>query len=150
MEAGEVFYWVDFPLQNDGELKNRYFLYLGHSSIVDTPIVVNLITTTTQLDYYKQGGRRANNHVFHVDKGKYPFFSMDCLLDLSIGYQHTCQSVLDNAQTNVLGKLEYHDLSMIFNKLVDAESVPPKRLREIRQRLEEVGCKNLKSVRSNR
>ncbi|GAB1351856.1 MAG TPA: hypothetical protein PKC25_03260 [Candidatus Rifleibacterium sp.] len=150
MQPGDVIYWHDFQLQKDGEVKNRYFLYLGKSSVTETPVLVNLITTTSKLSHYASGGDREKNLVFRIDRNKYPFFTTDCLIDLNIGYQNVTQDTLNSSQVEIVGKFDLHDLSTIFNRLVDAESVPVKRLREIRMRLEEVECKGLKSVKSNR
>jgi hypothetical protein len=150
IKTGQIIYWSDFPLQKDGNLKGRYFLYLGISSIFDTPILVNLITTTSQIHYYKSGAKREKAVVFFINRNKYSFFTTDCLIDFNLGYQTVNQDTLMTANIEVKGEFSLEDLTVIFNKLIRAGSVQIKSLREIRQRLEEIGCKNLAIVKSNR
>jgi hypothetical protein len=150
IKTGQIIYWSDFPLQTDGNLKGRYFLYLGISSIFDTPILVNLITTTSQIHYYKSGAKREKAVVFFINRNKYSFFTTDCLIDFNLGYQTVNQDTLMTANIEVKGEFSLEDLTVIFNKLIRAGSVQIKNLREIRQRLEEIGCKNLALVKSNR
>ncbi|MHB8279215.1 MAG: hypothetical protein ACYDIA_16415 [Candidatus Humimicrobiaceae bacterium] len=61
MEIGDVFRWNDYPKQKDGEIKSRWFIYLGLSSILASPQNVFLLPATGRTDLYENGGKRQNH-----------------------------------------------------------------------------------------
>ena len=81
---GTVFKWINFPFQDDGEIKNRYFIYFGRSGFGVEPIMFHLFTTSTQLRHYHPvAGSRRNNRFFKFVADQYGF-SSDCILDVEI------------------------------------------------------------------
>ena len=88
MRTGDVFLWKAYPYQNDGKIKNRWFVYLGDLKNDpfddDTLIAVVAPTTTTQTDHYRPGEHREKHLTigFTTDDGY--GFEQDCMLDLSM------------------------------------------------------------------
>ena len=66
LKAGDVFIWQNYPLFMDKEKPQRWLLFLGYNSV---QAVVYEITTTTQFQYYTDGGSRAKNIFFKIPAG---------------------------------------------------------------------------------
>jgi len=54
---------------------------LGDTGLLSTPISAHLCTTTTSLEDFEPGGKRASHRSFLIKKTRYPFFDEDCILD---------------------------------------------------------------------
>jgi len=150
MKPGDIFCWQDFPLQKNGEIKNLYFLYLGKSKSENAPGLIHLLAITSQVKYYERYEARASRCIFRIDRDRYPFFASDCLIDLDVAYHETTAEYVRAAQIEKVGSFDLQDLSLIFNKMVEAGTLSPNVLNKISTRLTETGCENLRPVVSNR
>ena len=81
--AGKIFIWNKYPFFKYEEKERRWFLCLGNSNLDE---IVFQVTTTTQLEYYKQGGKRANNNYFQLEAGM-GGLERDCIVNLSLYYE---------------------------------------------------------------
>ncbi|MCL2374841.1 MAG: hypothetical protein FWC65_06330 [Treponema sp.] len=66
LKAGDIFTWGNYPLYENEPKSRRWLLYLGSNSV---QAFAYLITTTTQHQYYAEGGSRAKNNHFKIQAG---------------------------------------------------------------------------------
>lgn len=83
MRIGTVFKWLDYPFQEDQKVKDRWFIYLGTSSILENPLCVYISTATTQTYHYQNQGKRSHHKCLPFKKGQFGF-EQDCLVDLNM------------------------------------------------------------------
>jgi hypothetical protein len=82
LKCGDVFKWIDFPYQNDGKIKDRWFIYLGRMDITSSPLFYYMQTTTTQIGDFDNGNRV--DHKTVLLKATETPFQLNCLMDVSI------------------------------------------------------------------
>ena len=76
MKVGTVIRWVEYPRpQYGGEIKPRWFVYVGRTSLVSDPVNFYLPTTTTN------PANLGSNYV-EFKKEKYTVFEDDCYINL--------------------------------------------------------------------
>lgn len=122
LEIGQVFIWHDFPFIRDGlsEEKNRWFIYLGRGSTLDTPLYIYMITPTSQDKFYKSGGTRYNNNYIEIKAGiggllkdSYIDFTMNFYSDIPKSSFDTFDSFLEKQK-----KLPQDQSVRIYNKIL--------------------------------
>lgn len=70
MQIGQLFCWNNFPHHRDGDQKFRLFILLGKSNIFFPPVVVYVVTLTSQLQHYDSDENRENNTIVRFKKGE--------------------------------------------------------------------------------
>ena len=61
LKAGDIFTWENYPLFMDEFKHRRWLLYLGNNNIQAN---VYEISATTQIQHYRDGGKRLNHNFF--------------------------------------------------------------------------------------
>ena len=117
MQVGEIFNWKDFPYQYNGDIKSRYFIYMGKTHFSVEPAVAYLYTTTGRLGYYQEGRERSGNSYLLFKSGEY-CFKNDCILDFDIGLHEVGLSVIEaNSDIEILDRLEEKKIAEIYNHI---------------------------------
>ncbi len=107
--------------------KERFFVYLGKSSIIDDEEVIAVIaTTTTQTQHYGSYGDRTNNpHVF-FKAGEFGF-TKNCILDLNIiDYNMRYNDLINSNDVEILGNVSINKLKEIYNHIYKSNKIPIK------------------------
>lgn len=133
LTVGDVIVWNDFPYPRDGAVKARWFIYLGRTSVFDTPVFAYLCTTTTQFRYFEPGGLR-NGHAYkRFDVRQFPQFERDCFLDFDEEIYDILESTIDScqAQIEIRGRLDKNTMRNIFKQFTRPGVVSPVKLRDI-------------------
>ncbi len=150
MKPGEVVRWINCPFFNHFEQKDRWLVCIGTYSLLGETKEIFVSTTTTKVEEYAPGKKREKNIVFRIDRKKYPFFTNDCLIDLSMNpLENISPNTLQNQGTSWerKGIIDSNDLREIFNRLVRAESVSPKILNILKDSLQSIGLQGLSKVK---
>lgn len=145
MKPGTVFKWNKFPYPKyGGEIKPRWFIYLGDTGFLSTPIIAHFCTTTTSLDDFKPGGNRASHKHLFLRNAKYPFFDEDCILDYDEAPYPEEKKVLENNKDiEVKGQLDRECLKTIYNGILRSEHYPRKIVLDIHTSLNQIGVTGL-------
>ncbi len=128
MNVGTVFRWDQFPFPKfSSEEKPRWFIYLGKSSIFETPIFAYMCTTTSKTQYYKIGGSRDSNPHIIFRSGEYGFIE-DCILDLKTGFysQITLKQLETNPDIEIKDVLCEVMLRRIYKLILSTQFIPRK------------------------
>lgn len=145
MQLGSVFIWKNFPFRKEGKEKDRYFVYFGKSHYPDNPIKVFLITTTSKVNKYEEGGNR-KNHIHYKFKAGYFGFVEDCILDFDSCYsieEENFEKRKDDMEEK--GKLTKLDLINIYNLLLKSRYYSKKEKQDIHTNYNFYGIKGLKN-----
>lgn len=145
MQLGSVFIWENFPFRKEGKEKDRYFVYFGESHYPDNPIKVFLITTTSKVNKYEEGGNR-KNHIHYKFKAGYFGFVEDCILDFDSCYsieEENFEKRKDDMEEK--GKLTKLDLINIYNLLLKSRYYSKKEKQDIHTNYNFYGIKGLKN-----
>ena len=145
MKPGTVFKWNKFPTPKlGGELKSRWFIYLGDTGILSKPILAHFSTTTTSVYDFKSGGNRVSHRYFSLKKTKYPFFDEDCILDYDeVPYSEQKRILEINTDIEVKGHLDREGLRSIYNGILRSQFYSPKILIDIHSSLNQIGITGL-------
>ncbi len=146
MNPGDVFKWTKFPDPQFGqEIKTRWFIYLGHTTTpFEQPILAHICTTTTSVDDFKTGGKRASHKCFIFEKGKYPF-DQECVLDFDEDpYAYKKADLESNRNIELMGKLNDQTMRLIYDRIYFARSYSRKIKMDIRESLQQIGIKGLR------
>lgn len=102
MNIGCIFKWNKFPYQKDGVTKDRYFIYLGKTPIFSITCEYHLFTTTHELQYYNDGGKRVKNNFIRLKKGEFNL-PLESVLDLDVGLHSISENrILGNKNIEIL------------------------------------------------
>lgn len=147
LAIGEVIRWDLYPHPaDDSEIKPRWFIYLGHSPSLITPVFHYLVTTTTQLSKFEPGGERANHDFRRFDVRQFPMFAKDCILDFD-GYLHRvtedllvkCSRLIESK-----GQLDQDTQRNIYKRFLQSGNVSRKIMLDIHDSFNLAGITNLK------
>lgn len=131
MKLGSVFMWRNFPLQEDGKVKDRYFIYLGKSCYTDNPIMVFLITATSRVHYYEEGGNRTHHNYIEFKAGQF-CFTKDCIFDVNFT-DHLEEINFLNHKEDIEEKtvLPESILKKIYNLILNSKTISQKIKKDI-------------------
>ena len=138
MKPGTVFRWPNFPFpQYGGEIKARWFIYLGDSGILISPTNSYLISTTTQTI------KTAN--CFTFQPGSSPFDEV-CILNYDEQYYSIEKSLLvGHKDIEVKGELDHNTMRIIYNKISLSKFYSKKVLQDIHQSLNNISITGLRN-----
>lgn len=145
MDVGTVFRWKDFPERRSGEVKARWFIYLGDSGLFSQVLIAYLCTTTTQIQHFTKGGNRSSHDHHLFQKSPRSPFDEDCILDFDERPYPVPKSVLENNPSiEEKGRLDEQTLRMIYNRLLRSTMYSAIILRDIHESFNKIGITGLK------
>jgi hypothetical protein len=121
LTPGTVLVWngYEYPDDPKSAIKPFWFVVLGDTGLLDEPIYLLLIKSTTQLHYYESTGSRAKHPVIRLPEFNEYGFDKECLLDFgSIPIEKTLNEVQRKMGTNqieIKGKLPLSKLKDIYS-----------------------------------
>ena len=106
LEVGDVFVWPEFPDGRDqaSDIKPRWFVCLGRTGVMHTPVSIFLSTTTTQLHHYAKGGSRQHRIFLRIRAGQFGFTD-DCVIDFSDAPYDYPADYLDSIPIQIIGRI---------------------------------------------
>jgi hypothetical protein len=144
MQLGSVFIWKNFPFRKEGKEKDRYFVYFGESHYPDNPIKVFLITTTSKVNKYEEGGNR-KNHIHYKFKAGYFGFVEDSILDVDSYYDIGKKDFEDYKEDlEEKGILPETILKNIYNLILKSKNISMKVKQDIHSNYNLEGITGLK------
>ncbi len=145
MRAGTIIRWNNFPEPRfDKEIKPRWFIYLGHTSSLESPIFLHLNTTTTRMEDFSRGGRRAG-HRHCVLKASDTPFDRDCIIDLhEMPWPISEDQITGNPDIEFKGELGTEYLRKIYELALKSPVLSRKILLDMHQALNDIGMTGLK------
>lgn len=147
MNPGDVFRWARFPHpQFGGEIKARWFIYLGQTTSFIQPIIAHICTTTTAKMDFEKGGRKESHKKFSFEKGKHPF-DQECYLDFEEEpYAFSKKELESNQDIGYKGTLDQRSLRAIYDGIYRSKSYSRQIKMDIRESLNQVGITSLKKI----
>ena len=123
LKVGDVIRWHDFPYPKAGNIKPRWFIYLGRSSTLTPPVFVYFCTTTTQLQHFNIGGDRSNHAVRRFDVRQFSVFEEDCILDYDEDIYNLQEDKLLKCEANITIKdrLDKETMRSIYNNYLKSD-----------------------------
>lgn len=153
MRLGDVFVWTNYPNPRDGNIKDRWFVFLGETGPADPdPVTVVYQTTTTRFDHYEAHERRAGCSVVRFEPESSPF-DAPCLIDLgSFPPEVRPRKILEDAADDLVlkGTLDLKIVREIYDKLADSQKWPRNAIMIVRASLERAGMTALKKPKSSK
>ena len=146
LKVGDVIRWNDFPYRRSGEIKPRWFIYLGRSSFITTPTYLYFCTTTTQLQHYAVGGQRSNHACKRFDVCQFPMFEENCILD----YDQDIYDLLEDkfikckANIDIKGSLDSDTMRNIYKQYLKSDTCSPIILNDLHDSFNRDGITGLK------
>ncbi len=85
LKPGQILLWNDFETPDDPNsgIKPFWFLFLGDTGVIQSPLWLFFAKATTQLHYYGFGGSRSTNIVYRFSDYLSYGFTQECLVDFS-------------------------------------------------------------------
>lgn len=144
MNIGELFYWNNFPYSKDGNLKPRLFILLGKSNIFFPPIIVYLVTFTSQTQHYEPNNSRENNIIVRFKKGEFNL-DTESVIDLDRDmYDFISESeIQSNIDIKIISQVSNDKLKLIYEKLL-LTGISKKIKNDIHDHLNKIGVIGLK------
>ena len=125
MDIGTVFKWINYPKQRDGITKDRWFVYLGTSSILSKPLNVFIFTTTSKTNLYEPWDKRENNkNTLKFKAGEFGF-DVDCILDVFYFQNNWTLEEFEKYKDNfdIKGKVSDDKLKIIYEKILKEPTI---------------------------
>jgi hypothetical protein len=120
MDAGTVIKWKNFKdRQYEGDVKPRWFVYMGNTGILSIPYPrAYLLTTTGRVEKFKIGGDREKHTHCTFDSNTSPFES-PCVMDFEEDYYpYELSKIESNPDIEIKERLRIQDIQMIWNKIL--------------------------------
>lgn len=151
MKPGTVFRWENFPYPKFGsEIKSRWFICLGDSGPFSSPILAHLCTSTTKIQDFQSGGKRASHRHLLLQPTNTPF-EVECLIDFDEGlHSYPKKDLTGNSEIQIKGELDTKILVCIFNKLVLSRFISFQVLMDIHTSLNNIGITGLKKPKKTK
>jgi len=118
LKVGDVIRWDNFPYPRDNDVKPRWFIYLGRTSIFKVPVFSLLCTTTTQFHHFEPGGTRSNHAYRLFSVKEFRLFDKDCILDFEEDLHDISQDILERCsdQIQIKGRLDENTMRSIYKQ----------------------------------
>lgn len=144
--VGDVIRWDRFPYPKSGEIKARWFIYLGRTSAFSTPVFAYLCTTTTQNAEFEPGAARGNHACRRFEARLFPAFEQDCIVDFDEEIHTVTQGALDSCQEQIVlkGRLDNDTMRNIYKQFSRPGVVSKAVLRDIQDSFNRDGITGLK------
>jgi len=146
MQSGDIFRWSNFPdpKYNTDDIKPRWFVYLGDTGKLRTPVIVYLLTATTNLASTEPGGVKHGHSVCRYHPNSSPF-DLECIIDVDEGaYTVDPGTLAGNPDIEIKGSLTEQQMRELYNKLVRSQHYNKFVLRDIHRSFNDAGISSLK------
>lgn len=132
MDAGTVIKWSNFPdRQYDGEIKPRWFVYLGDTGPFSNIQIAYLFTATTQFNKLATGEIKEGHTYCSFDPNTSPF-EQKCFIDVDEEpYYYSVSELKNNPNIKIIGKLSKQDAHMVYNKVYQSSTLSQIQIRDI-------------------
>ncbi len=147
MQAGDVFRWNNFPepKYNTDDIKPRWFVYLGDTGKLRTPVTFYLLTATTKLASIEPGGTKHGHSVCRYHPNSSPF-DLECIIDVDEGpYPMVNPGTLpSNPDIEAKGSLTEQQMRELYNKVLRSQHFSRAVLRDVHRSFNDAGITSLK------
>jgi hypothetical protein len=146
MKTGIVFKWKNYPKPRDGIIKDRWFIYLGASSILSEISNVFIFTTTGKTKYYTPGNkRRKNKNIVNFKAGEFGF-ETDCVLDTFYFQNNWTLEEFERYKDDfeIKERISDEKLKVVYEKILKENSIQTIIKKDIRRNLNKIDIYNLK------
>jgi len=133
-KIGTVFKWSNFEdTRLGGEIKPRWFVYIGHTDYFTSPRLCFISTTTTQIEAFEKGGNRHSHKYIKIEASK-TCFESDCILDFEEPpYTKELSSITTNPNIEIKGQLDTSTMKIIYNGICNSPNFSKKLLNDIHE-----------------
>ena len=116
---GDVLHWKKFPLQHDGVIKDRYFIFLGKNSCYSYQVNFYTVTPTTQIQHYARYNSREDIQHITISAGKFGL-PRDSIIDIDTWFTEFHDNTLleSNQNISVVGTLDPEMLVRIYHLIL--------------------------------
>lgn len=117
--VGVIFHRPFSVREDEGDAKERYFLYLGNTSeFLSKPITVYVVTSTTQLKWFEPGGEKEESNFLKFSAGAYGF-TKDCVIYFDDLISYMTEPEFDGYMPEETGRINDKDLlRRIYDKIL--------------------------------
>lgn len=124
MDAGTVIKWNNFhDRQYEGEVKPRWFVYMGDTGPFSVFRIAYLFTTTGQVDKFAPGGQREGHTHCSFSPQTSPF-EQPCMMDFDEEpYTYQLSFIENHPDIDVKDKLSVQDIQMIYNRILRSSTL---------------------------
>ncbi len=146
MKTGTVFKWKNYPKPAEGDVKDRWFVYFGTSSILSDSLNAFLFTTTGQTELYKPGNsRERHKNIVNFKAGEFGF-DTDCILDTFYFQDNWTLNEFEEYGNdfNIKEKVSNEKLKVIYEKILKEDSIQTIIKKDIRRNLNNIEIYDLK------
>ena len=146
LTVGDVIRWDRFPYPKSGEIKARWFIYLGRTSLLATPVFAYLCTTTTQTAEFAPGQARGNHACRRFEARLFPAFAQDCILDFDEELHTVTEDMLDSCLERIVvkGRLDVETMRNIYKQFFRPGVVSRAVMRDVHDSFNRDGITGLK------
>jgi hypothetical protein len=139
LKAGDIFTWQNYPLYEDEFKSQRWLLYLGNNTV---DALVYQISTTTQYQYYAEGGIRAKNNYFRIPAGM-GGLPRESILDMTRFFEYIPEKILNKCKADIAktGSLNQDYMNKFVNHLKKDPYIRPMFKKDISRYLRDAGFK---------
>lgn len=143
-DIGAVLFWKNNVFQSDNVTKDRYFIYLGNSSVYSFQMNIYTVTTTSRTRYYEPGGYRERDRCITIRAGTFGF-PKDSVDDVNLHDMPFYQETNLEAASDIrqVGKVDYKTLKAIYQLVMIFPKVPPREKQDIYSCFVNSGIKGL-------
>lgn len=146
MRSGDIFRWHNFPYPryNKEDIKPRWFIYLGDTGKLSSPIHSYILTATTTLTLIEPGEIKHGHTVCRYHPNNSPF-DQECIVDIDEGvYSVVANTLENNSDIEVRGSLTDQQMRELYNRLIRSRYYSKKELRDIHRSFNDVGITSLR------
>jgi hypothetical protein len=145
LKVGVVIRWNNFKDKRyPGEVKPRWFIYLGNSGKLTTPTFAYLHTTTTRFSQFQKGMIK-EFHKHYTFKSTNTPFESDCAIDYNESpYSVNEETLENNPNIEEKGELSIEIMKMIYNKIYNSPGYAPVIIYDIHTSYNLVGITGIK------
>jgi len=139
LKAGDIFSWQNYPLYMDEFKSQRWLLYLGNNTV---DAIVYQISTTTQYQYYTEGGSRVKNNYFKIPAGM-GGLPKESILDMTRFFEFVPEKLINKCKADITktGKLNQDYINKFVNHLKKDQYIRPVFKKDIFRYLRDAGFK---------
>jgi len=141
MRAGTLILWDNYPDQRDGQIKPRYFIYLG--KVDNYPIMANLTYITTQKQYYEEYGDRCSHSILRAAEGRFNL-PKDSIIDFDMLVSHDHATFDEDDNISALYEFTDQEIRSILWEKVKSSKISKIVKRDIREAFSFIGVTGLR------
>lgn len=140
-----VIRWNNFEdRRKGGDIKPRWFIYLGDSGYFSIQLVIYICTTTTKESDFQKGGKRENHSYIKFSASNTPF-EEDCILDFDESpFIYPKEKFANDPDIENIGILDDNTLRSIYKRILKSQAFSKIAKHDIHESLNVVGIENLK------